>query len=186
MKFFDFLVEKSIIENSMKTAAIITIIALLLLPILFRFTLIITTIIKNNKTSSKQSTAEIKQSKKVLFRRTAIIISVCYFSLLVSAIVWAFFLFSDDMNFSTKAVIIVLGLNLVFFSVMGLLVYLWWRYVNKRNLRPQPNSDTKSVIEWENRYADLITKNLGRMVLITFASYILVIGIFILVLYFSA
>jgi hypothetical protein len=163
----------------MKTAAIITIIALLLLPPVAGFIHIIMKLLKGDDTSILSAQIKSSPTKMEFHRKMGFSIYAIHFLLLFSALAWAFFLFLPDFN----GKLYVLIFAFVFFCFLFFPAFFWWRYVNKRNPRPQPSSDTKSILEWENKYADLFSKYLVRILLITFSLYILVIGVLILVIF---
>lgn len=163
----------------MKTAAIITIIFLLLLPPVAGFIHIIMRLFKGNDTSKQSSQIKTEPTKVKFYRKLGFSIYAIHFLLLFSSFAWAFSLFSPDFNGKLYVFIF----TFVLFCLYFLLTFFWWRYVNKRNPRPQSGSDIKSALEWENRYADLFMKYFGRMLLITLGSITLVIGIFILVFF---
>jgi hypothetical protein len=158
----------------MKIAAIILIIVLILIPLAVQFIFAIVLAIRN-KEKSQTLTPNPQKAKKN--RRLAFFASGIYFLILISAFVWAFILYSPGLNFQTKEIIFGVIFIFIWFFLLGVLVFFWWRYSNKVNPKPPDGSDIKTMLEWENRYSDLLLKNFGRLFLIMFGSILFLVGL---------
>jgi len=163
----------------MKAAAIILVIVLvLLLPIANIIYGIVRAIREKNKGTSPHKPAT--PTKNIFRRKIGLLVGSAYVVALIIAIVWAALLISKTFNIPSPVIIFTGILTFLLLAIQGIVMFFWVRYTNKMNPRPQTGSDVKTILTWENRYADLFVKNIWKILGIILGASLLVVAIVVI------
>ena len=171
----------------MKTIAILVLIAFVLLPLVITvFSVIAKSSAKRHKASTKPPLAIpliLGQTKSR--RRLHYLVGSFYGVGLLAAV--SFFILeviAPAFNLPQKGIIFVGIFMLIMLLASSIPVFLLLRHFFKINPVPEEGFTAKSRIEWENKFADIYLKNIGRMLLYTIGFFLFASAIFMLIFYY--
>jgi hypothetical protein len=167
----------------MKTAAVVLLIVLVVIPIIWRFSTF-AAVLKGSGNNTDQSPGKIPTPLKIMrFKKWAIILGTVYGLVFFITLFWVSSFFLKNLGLETRMLVIV-GIFLVILAVfVAGTMFLYYKCSMKNNPFPSHNADNKTRNEWYNRYFDFFSKNFWRIAGIYIGGIVLLSILFAIVLW---
>jgi uncharacterized membrane-anchored protein len=160
----------------MKAVPLIVLAALVILPIAVRFFYILA---KLSNKDSDTTPPERQKSRKLVYIAASV-----YALLLVAAGFWAASSLMSEFGLEEKAIIYSAITTIIVFLGIGIVLWLWFRYIRKKISFPDKEATSEARLEWENKYTDLYYKNILRILLSILGFALVVITLGCVIAYF--
>ncbi len=141
----------------MKTAAILVLVSLLVLPMIVSLIMNVFVGIRDTKSTTKPD--EIPPGKLARIKKGILVAAAVYVLGLFFSIIWAVTVFTDDKN-----TVFYISCGLIFLLYMAGLLVVYNKFIPLPKFEQKPVTDEKSLIEQENKWVDTHSANFLKMI----------------------